>query len=177
MKQNLFLVFLILFSANSFAQNNSTKWDKWKWLMGEWKGDGDGQPGQGEGTFSFKTDLDQMILVRKSHTEFATLKGKPAIHDDLLVIYPGYSGSMPKAVYFDNEGHSISYDYVVTDKTIVFTSQKEGIMPIFRLTYIKIDSVTVNTKFELSQDGTEFKAYMEGKSKKVKKEPAPAKKQ
>ena len=35
-----------------------------------------------------------------------------------------------------------------------------------RLTYTPIESETVNTKFEMSQDGEKFIIYIEGKSKK-----------
>ena len=44
------------------GQQSST-WNKWNWLIGDWVGAGSGQPGQGGGTFSFKNDLDQKILI------------------------------------------------------------------------------------------------------------------
>lgn len=93
--------------------------------MGEWVGEGSGQTGQGAGTFSFKPDLDQKILVRKSHSEFPASANKPEIiHADLMVVYPDYSGSPNKAIYFDNEGHTINYSITYSDQLIVFTSEK-----------------------------------------------------
>ncbi len=75
--------------------------------MGEWVGSG--QPGQGGGTFSFKPDLDQKILVRKSHSEYPASANKPEIiHDDLMVVYLDNPENRNKAIYFDNEGHTTS---------------------------------------------------------------------
>lgn len=159
---------LIGFIATSFGQKNSS-WDKWNWLTGEWAGEGSGQPGQGGGTFSFKPDLDQNILVRKSHSEYPATANKPkVIHDDLMIIYLGDTGIASKAIYFDNEGHTINYSITYSDKSIAFTSDKIPNVPVFRLTYSLLDDATVNTKFEMSQDGEKFMTYIEGKSRKVK---------
>jgi hypothetical protein len=165
-----YLAFIILFisSVSSYAQKTTTTWDKWQWLMGDWKSIDEGRTDQANGTFSFKPDLDQKVLVRKGHTEYSQLRANPMVHDDLMVIYPGYTGTPAKAVYFDNQGHSISYTFIVTDKTVVFTSERTANSPVFRMTYYKLDSGMVNTKFETSQDGTSFQTYMENKSKRVK---------
>jgi len=160
-------VVLIGIFTMSFGQQ-SASWDKWSWLIGEWVGEGNGQPGQGGGTLSFHHDLDQKILVRKSHTEFPASGNKPpVIHNDLLIIYPDYSGNPAKAIYFDNEGHTINYFITYADQSIVFTSTKIQNMPIFRLTYTLLNRDCVNTKFEFSQDGEKFATYIEGKSKKT----------
>lgn len=87
-----------------FGQKSST-WDKWDWLIGDWIGEGTGQPGQGGGTFSFKPDLDKKILVRKSHSEYPATENKPqVIHNDLMIVYLDNTGNPSKAIYFDNEG-------------------------------------------------------------------------
>jgi hypothetical protein len=66
MKPKLFfLIALFALETNSFAQQNPA-WANWSWLIGEWKGEGSGQPGQGGGTFSFKTDLDGKIIAPKT---------------------------------------------------------------------------------------------------------------
>lgn len=154
--------------ATGFSQQKPS-WDQWSWLTGEWIGEGSGKPGDGGGTFSFKTDLDQNILVRKSHSEYPATANKPqVIHDDLMVVYPDFSGTPAKAIYFDNEGHTINYSITYSDKSIILTSDKIPNVPIFRLTYSLIDNETVNTKFEMSQDGVKFFTYIEGKSKKSK---------
>ncbi|HEY3390252.1 MAG TPA: hypothetical protein VGK38_11810 [Prolixibacteraceae bacterium] len=151
-----------------FGQPNPT-WEKWGWLIGEWAGEGSGQPGQGGGTFVFKPGLDNKILVRESHSEYPAMGSKPKIiHDDLMIIYPDYTGNPVKAIYFDNEGHTINYAITYADKSIALTSDKIPNVPVFRLTYSLLDNETVNTKFEISQDGEKFNTYIEGKSKKSK---------
>lgn len=154
--------------STGFSQQKPN-WDQWRWLTGEWVGEGSGQPGTGGGTFSFKTDLDQHVLIRKSHSEYPATADKPqVIHDDLMVVYPDFSGTPAKAIYFDNEGHTINYTINYSDKSIILTSDKIPNVPIFRLTYSLLDNETVNTKFEMSQDGVKFFTYIEGKSKKSK---------
>lgn len=154
--------FLIVFTAffavsiSSFAQQKSA-WNNWQWLLGEWKGEGAGKPGEGNGTFSFAFDLDKKILVRKNYTEFPATNSKPAsIHEDLMIIYLDFSGNPSKAIYFDNEGHTIHYSIQYSDKTITLQSEKIAHIPVFKLSYIWLDDTTINTQFEISQDGQNF---------------------
>jgi dipeptidyl aminopeptidase/acylaminoacyl peptidase len=138
-------------------------------VIGEWVGEGSGDPGSGGGTFSFKLDLDKKILVRKSHSEYPASENKAeVIHDDLMIIYPDYSGNPSKAIYFDNEGHTINYSITYSEKSIVFTSDKIPNVPVFRLTYTSLDNEVLQTKFEISNDGKKFKTYIEGNSKRFK---------
>lgn len=168
MKFSLTAIFILLFSSTAFAQQTSS-WNKWVWLIGEWQGEGDGNPGHGNGGFTLKPDLNEKILVRKAHSEYPAIANKPAtIHDDLMIIYPDYSGSSSKAIYFDNEGHTINYSISYSDSSIIMTSEKNQNMPVFRLTYRLLSDNNVNTKFEMSQDGITFSTYVEGKSKKIK---------
>jgi len=164
----LLTIALFGFIAICVGQENS-KWDSWKWIIGEWIGEGSGQPGQGSGTFSFSFDLDNNIIIRKSHSEYPASESRPeTIHDDLMIVYPDHQDSSYKAIYFDNEGHTISYTITFSDKSIIFTSDNIPNTPIFRLVYTLIDSETVNTLFEMSRDGDNFMPYIEGKSIKTK---------
>jgi len=165
-----YLLALVLSAAmaSSYGQQ-APSWQKWKWLMGAWAGEGNGQPGKGSGNFSFATDLENKILVRKANSQYPAQGNRPAsVHDDLLIIYADISGSPSKAIYFDNEGHVINYSVTYPGESIVFQSEKLGNMPVFRLTYSAVDDQTINTKFEMSQDGAVFMTYVEGKSRKVK---------
>ena len=157
MKTKLLLIIALLgFLTTGFGQQKVT-WDKWEWLKGEWTGEGSGQIGVSSGTFSFSLDLDKKILVRKSHTEFpATDKKAKEIHDDLMIVYSDNSGNPSKAIYFDNEGHTINYVVTFADKSIVLTSEKIQNVPTVRLTYTLLEDKKVNTKFEMSQDGGEI---------------------
>jgi hypothetical protein len=167
MKTTLLLTMVFFGSLSACLGQQNLSWDKWNWLMGEWVGEGSGIPGQGGGVFSFKLDLDKKILVRKSHSEYPATHDKPAIlHEDLLIVYPDKTGSPGKAIYFDNESHVIQYTITYSEKSIRLTSDKSSNAPVFRLTYVYLDDSTVNTKFEMSQDGEKFMTYIEGKSKK-----------
>ena len=84
-----------------------------------------------------------------------------------MIVYLDVDGSPNKAIYFDNEGHTISYTITYNDKSIVLTSDKIPNTPVFRLVYTLLDSDTINTKFEMSQDGDKFIPYIEGKSMKI----------
>jgi len=166
MKTKLFIIAaLFALTVPSFGQQ-STIWEKWVPLIGEWKGEGSGQPGEGGGTFSFHFDLDQKILVRKGHSEYPATAQKPKIiHDDLMIIYADSSSGAPsKAIYFDNEGHLIHYTITYPEKSIILTSEKTANAPVFRLTYTLLENQTFHTKFEMSADGEKFMTYLEGNS-------------
>jgi len=169
MKSKLIIAIALFGLFTTCFGQQSANWDKWNWIMGEWVGVGTGQPGQGGGYFTFSTDLSNNILVRKGHTEFPASENKPnVIHDDLMVVYPDRSGVPLKAIYFDNEGHTINYLVTYSENSIILTSEKNEGAPLFRLTYTLLDKETVNTKFEMSQNGVAFMTYVEGKSKKTK---------
>lgn len=161
-----FTLFSILMPARG-QQSAAPNWDRWNWLIGEWVGEGDGQPGKGSGSFSLLPDLDKKVLVRKNHSEYPATKDKPAtVHDDLMIVYGGEPG---KAIYFDNESHVINYGISSSDSSIVLTSGKMDKMPVFRLTYLLIDSNTITVKFEMSMNGGEtFMTYTEGRCKRKK---------
>lgn len=168
-KQMLFTILFVFITLELTAQHPTSTWDKWKFLTGKWVGEGNGQPGQGSGYFTFNAELDGNILVRKGHTEFPATNGRPAaVHDDLMIIYLDYTGKPSKAIYFDNENHVINYSVSAndSDSSIVFLSEQIANVPRFRLSYIPIDSKTVNVKFEMAlpQKPEEFKTYIEGKS-------------
>ncbi len=170
-KLRVLLICLLLTGFQVAMSQSAPDWSKFQHLTGHWVGEGNGQPGQGTGGFSFQADLDGNILVRKSHTEFPATSARPAFtHDDLMVIYPDYSGVPSKAIYWDNEKHTIEYAVSFTEKAIVFTSAASPHVPRFRLSYETIDANTINVKFEMAQPGSpeDFKMYLEGKSKKLK---------
>lgn len=169
-KRFLLLGFVFLAMFSICQSQNIPDWDKWSWLIGDWIGEGGGRPGEGTGTFSFSFDLDKNILVRRSHSEYpATSRNSKLFHDDLMVIYLDSNNEPNKAVYFDNEKHTIFYNVTFPDKSIILTSDKSDNIPIFRLIYSQIDIETVNIRFEMSQDGLKFIPYVEGTSKKIKR--------
>jgi hypothetical protein len=164
LKKTFFITVALLCLAMACFGQQGAAWDKLEWLVGEWIGEGSGQPGQGGGTFSFSFDLDRNIIVRKSHSEYPAKDKPPVIHDDLMVIYCDPTGTPGRAIYFDNERHVIEYTVSCTGKSVVFTSEKTAAAPVFRLTYDPLGTDSVNVKFEMSRDGEKFMTYIEGKS-------------
>jgi hypothetical protein len=167
---NTKLLTVIIFSLLFTSANAQTadRWSKWHALIGNWQGEGSGEPGKGSGTFSFVPDLNKNILVRKSHSEYPATANNPAtIHDDLMVVYGEEDGDPTSAIYFDNEGHVIHYHITYSENTVVLTG-KAGKGMTFRLTYIYTSTEKVVTRFEFSQDGVNFTTYVEGNSIKIK---------
>lgn len=154
-----------LITPEIFSQQDSSAFGKLAYLIGSWKGEGSGKPGEGEGVFQFKPDLQNNVLVRTAHSEYPALdKNTAAIHDDLLIIYKSTEGQYDKAIYFDNEGHVINYSITASGQDIIFLSSPDPNTPMFRLIYTIIDQNTVDIKFQFSRDGENFSTYIEGKS-------------
>jgi hypothetical protein len=173
MKSPLGLIAGILFISSQvlFGQQAVNNLSKWSFLTGEWVGEGNGQPGKGEGKFTFSADLDGNIIVRKNHTFFpATATSREVTHEDLLIVYLSGKDGAQEAIYFDNEGHTIKYSVTISDTSIILTSNIIPGEPRFRFTYTKLDEKTVNSTFELAspQAPDSFRMYLSGKSFKVK---------
>jgi hypothetical protein len=159
---------LVVFLTD-IAPAQSPEWSHWTPLIGTWQGEGEGTPGKGGGTFSFNFDLDKNILVRKSHSEYAGKDASKMVsHDDLMIVYAEGGAPPARAIYFDNEGHTIRYAIEYGDRRIVLLADAAPGRPVFRLIYSMIDADTVDTLFEMSKDGKEFKTYIQGKSRRVK---------
>jgi hypothetical protein len=162
------LFFLCLAGAPAPAQQDTT-WQPWSWLLGEWVGEGSGSPGEGGGWFTLTPELDGRVLVRKNHAEYPASGNRPrVVHNDLLIVYRDSSKGPAKAVYFDNEGHVITYGVTTSDRAIVLTSAKAGDAPIFRLTYSRLEGDLIDVAFEMSRDGERFMTYLQGKCRRRK---------
>ena len=149
---------ILLLAAPLWAQDKPN-WESWQFLIGEWAGEGTGDPGSGTGGFKFELQLEQRILVRENHAEYPATKDKPAYsHKDLMVIYP--EGSGWHAAYFDNEGHVIHYSAEFRTKGVVFTSAETASAPRFRLTYTKLATDKVGIEFEIAPPGKDFAPYI-----------------
>jgi hypothetical protein len=151
---------LSLVTSVAMAQQDTT-WAEWKWLVGEWVGEGSGIPGQGGGWFSLQPNLENHVLVREGVADYPASGTKPAIHHtDLMIIYPGGSGQ--RAIYFDNEGHVIEYTASASRGSVAFISAKVPGVPVFRLVYLFLDAERIRVTFAMSRDGETFATYTEG---------------
>jgi hypothetical protein len=151
----------------------SMDWKAWEYLLGEWEGGHEGDPGQGYGIFSFSFDLDQNILVRKNRTIFPTTSEREGYtHDDLLIIYTEFTGQK-RGIYFDNEQHVIHYEVKVSpdQQNIILESDPIPSVPQFRFTYTKTGENRLEARFEMAPPGKrgEFFTYLEGSARRIKK--------
>ena len=145
---------LLLTVAGGLFAQDPQNWGQWQFLVGDWVGEGTGQPGNGTGAFSFQLELDGRVLVRKNRADYPATKDKPAYsHQDLMVVYPRFPNY--RAVYFDNEGHVIDYttEFIVESGGVVFTSAVKPGEPHFRLTYTKLSPDQVGIRFEIAPPG------------------------
>jgi len=103
-----YLVVLTMLLASAPA--HAGDWGPLEFLVGNWTGAGGGDPGQGNGAFSFTPDLQNTVLVRKSFAAYPPANGKPAFrHDDLMIVYRDERSHDFRAIYFDSEQHTIQY--------------------------------------------------------------------
>lgn len=165
--QLLFCCLIFLPATFIFAQTSVSgrDWNAWKFLLGEWIGEGGGGPGLGSGSFSFSSDLQNTVIIRKNHAEYPASTDKPAYsHDDLMVIYHE-QGTPAQAIYFDNEGHVIHYaaEFSIDSTSVTFLSDVIPSQPRFRLTYTKGKNGVLKISFDIAPPGKpqEFSPYIQ----------------
>jgi hypothetical protein len=152
-------------------QQPSINWNAFKFLIGEWVGEGTGTPGEGSGGFTFSYDLQSTVLIRKNFANYPATKDRPAFtHDDLMIVY--HEGGKTRATYFDNEQHVINYGVTVSSdsNSIVFVSDAMPSAPRFRLTNAKAGADKVTITFEIAPPGKpeSFTRYIEAAARRKK---------
>jgi hypothetical protein len=159
-----------LLSGAARADSKPDPWTPFRFLIGEWIGEGDGAPGKGSGGFTLAADLDGKVLVRRNRAEYQPSAGSPAVvHQDLMVIYPQATKDkgIARASYWDNEGHVIQYSvWPAKEGTgLVFLSEAVKGEPRFRLSYAKGEKDSVTLKFEIAPPDKPdtFKTYIDAK--------------
>jgi len=162
----LLLLLLNLPVRSSPQLKEADKWEPFRFIVGEWVGKGTGSPGEAAGAFSFSFDLDEKVLVRKNRADYPATKDKPAYsHTDLMVIYK--EGPETRAIYFDNEGHTIHYAVTVSNDLptrITFLGDISTSAPRFRFIYSKINNDNMTFQFDIAPPGKPeaFAKYLEG---------------
>jgi len=154
----LMVVLLAAFSvpAQTPSQPPANRWAELQFLLGDWVGEGAGEPGQGTGSFSFQTDLQEKILLRRNRADYPASKDRPAYaHNDLMVIYRPAEGKSLRADYFDNEDHIIHYTVTVSadGRSVEFLSDIAEGSPRFRLTYGQTGAGRLAIRFEIAPPG------------------------
>jgi hypothetical protein len=157
---------LLTLSSISFPQQiQKADWSAFKFLIGEWIGEGSGSTGEASGAFTFSYDLQTSILVRKNFADYPAQNGRPAFrHDDLMIMYQEHKSV--KAIYFDNEGHIINYSvsFSKDSSTVIFVSEPTSNSQRFRFTYSKVEEKRMKFSFDFAPPGKpeEFTKYIDG---------------
>ncbi len=162
----LVLGVLCLVAAPLRASEKADTWKVCQELVGTWSAGSDDKTGSGR--FTLREELGGKVLVRQNHADIPAARGRPAAkHDDLMVIYRGQAGKPVRAMYWDNEGHTITYTVSVADagRTLEFVSDPVPQAPRFRLSYKwGDDRDTVRIIFAIAPPGQpeRFRTYLEG---------------
>jgi hypothetical protein len=160
------LLALLAFPSASARAGAPDPWARLRFLLGEWRGEGEGDPGAGTGGSTFALELDGKILVRHNRADYPATATRPAMqHRDLLVVWPGDADSLLHASYFDNEGHVIQYDVLAPGGRAVLESGGAG--PRFRLTYEARPDGGLVTEFFTAPPGGGFTRYLTGTLRRV----------
>lgn len=166
-KTSLLVLLLTLMAVLCPAQQVSpAPWSKFQFMLGSWSAAGSGSPGEGAGEFSFTFDLQNRVLVRRSHTEYPASANRPAFaHDDLMIIYADEQ-QLFHADYYDNEGHVIRYavEFSADGNTCTLVNDPSPSQPRFRLIYKRSQEGRLAISFDIAPPGQpdNFKNYVAG---------------
>jgi hypothetical protein len=170
------IVAALFFASATFAQQAPARnLDALKFLIGDWTGQGGGDPGQGKGGFSIRADLQGKILVRKSYAEYPATKDRQAYrHDDLMIFYIDQKTKTIRAFYTDNEGHQINYEVSVSSdgKSCRLLGEIDPDAPRYRQTLTEEQPGRLRILFEIAPAGKpdEFAKYIEATAHKMSHE-------
>ena len=175
----ILIIALILLCGQAVAQQSKSKpdWSAFQFLIGKWAGEGGGDPGQGNGIFTFSLDLQDHIIIRRNQSDYPETKTHTSFsHNDLMVIYHQTIGQSAQAIYFDNEDHTIRYNIKISEngKSIAFISDSLPGQPLYQLSYTSLSDDSLLITFEIAPPGkpNDFSKYLEGKAHKIKSNPA-----
>jgi hypothetical protein len=164
---------LMGFSAVHAQQPRAAnEWKDFDFLLGEWTWSGGGQPGQAKGVSTVRHELNETVLVRKTHLDYPATKERAAFtHDDLLYVYHDPLDNSVRAIFFDGEGHVIRYSLTGPPggNSLQFLSDAAPGGTRCRMTYTRTGPDSVTEKFEIAPPGKpdEFAAYVEFVAKRI----------
>ncbi len=89
-----------------------------------------------------------------------------------MIIYMDAANNRLRAIFLDNEGHTINYSVRSADdgNSIEFLSDLQSSSPRFRLTYQKVSTDALKLKFEIAPPGKpeSFQTYIEATARRQK---------
>ena len=167
MRSILLLLLIFPFVAGAQMSKRDSLWLTLKPFVGEWKGEGGGQPGKGKYERSYQFILNKRFIEirNKSTYEPTTQHPNGEVHEDIG--YFSYDNSRKTFILrqFHVESFVIQYkiDSISADKkTIVFISESiENIPPGYRAkeTYQIISDNEIEETFEIAEPNKSFSVY------------------
>ena len=166
------LIFICALAGQALpAQSKGASLEDLKFLVGDWKGEGGGEPGQAAaGGFTFSFELQGKVLVRRSFSEYAATAERPAFrHDDVTILYQDPDAKALRATYWDSEGHTIQYSVALSEDkhTLTFIGEPSQSAPRYRfIFYRQQQDDKLNFEFDIAPPGKPdaFSKYVDGKA-------------
>lgn len=175
--KTIFVLLILLLPGFSFAQTANDVWKPFRGFIGEWTGTGEGEPGKGNYTRSYKFVLGEKFIEVKNKAEYPKQEKNPKgeVHEDIG--YISYDKLRKTFVLrqFHVEGfvNQFTIESISPDGTsIVFISEAiENIPAGWRAkeTYSLIGNGEITEVFKLAAPNGEFKTYSTVRLKRVKK--------
>jgi hypothetical protein len=152
----------------------SDRFQAFRFFLGKWEGEGEGQPGKSRVSREYALVLDGRFIEVKNRSLYAPQEGNPG-EDHRDIGYISFDSSRGKHVLrqFHVEGFVNQYVHESTSedgKTIVFVTEAiENIPPGWRAreTYMLVGADELVERFELAEPGKEFELYTVNRLRRV----------
>lgn len=179
MKTLLIFALTVSSALICLAQPKVDTWKPLQSFIGEWKGTGGGEPGNGEYERSYKFIFDGRFIEVRNRSVYPKQEKNPKgeIHEDVGYISYDKARKLYVLRQFHKEGFVNQYklESISTDgKTIVFVSESiENIPAGFRAreTYQISGENEFTETFEIAEPGKEFQVYTKTNLKRIPTKP------
>lgn len=172
--KNLLTLLLLTPSLVLSQTKQDTLWMPFKYFVGTWSGESDGQPGKGRYDRTYEFVMNKKFIEVRNKSTYPPSKENPKgeVHEDHGFISYDKSRKTFVLRQFHIEGFVNQYkiESISADrKTIVFISENiENIPAGYRAkeTYRIVNDNEFNETFELAEPGKEFEVYSQAALKK-----------
>jgi hypothetical protein len=165
------IVAMLLIAAAARAEEKKDPWAPLRFIEGDWRGTGEGQPGKSKVEQRYGFVLGGHFIETRSTAVYAPQEKNPKgeRHEEMGFI--SFDKARGKFVWrqFHKEGFVNQYTAELPDeKTVVFTSEAIENIPAgwrARETFTVVSPREIVQRFELAAPGKEFEVYSENRLK------------